>query len=86
MSTNRMKILKAGLVGIALLGTTAALSACGDGYTSTSYGMSFSTYDRDYGSRRDWDADGIPNRYDFDRDGDGVSNRFDWSPNNPYRR
>lgn len=48
--------------------------------------MSFSTYDRDMGSRRDWDDDGIPNRYDFDRDGDGVSTRFDWSPNDPYRR
>ena len=86
MSTNRKKIFKAALVGIALIGTTAALSACGGGYGSSSVGMSFSTYDRDMGSRRDWDDDGIPNRYDFDRDGDGVSNRFDWAPNNPYRR
>ena len=87
MTSNRMKIIKAGLLGVALMGTAVALSACGNGYSRASYGASYSTYDRDYGPpRRDRDDDGIPNRYDFDRDGDGVSNRFDWAPNNPYRR
>jgi hypothetical protein len=87
MNSNRMKIIKASLVGLGLLGTTVALSACGGGYSRTTYGASYSTYDRDYyGTPRDRDADGIPNRFDFDRDGDGVSNRFDWAPNNPYRR
>jgi len=86
MSTIHMKRLKSGLLGLALVGAVATLSGCADGYSSTSYGMSLSTYDTGYTSRRDRDGDGIPNRYDFDRDGDGVTNRFDWSPNNPYRR
>jgi len=49
--------------------------------------------------RRDYDRDGVPNRYDRDRDNDGVSNRHDRdrdgdgvgnrrdrNPDNPYRR
>jgi hypothetical protein len=48
---------------------------------------------------RDFDRDGIPNRFDRDRDndgrpnyrdrdrdGDGVPNRYDRRPDNPYRR
>jgi hypothetical protein len=35
---------------------------------------------------RDFDHDGIPNRFDRDRDGDGVPNRFDRHPNDPRRR
>jgi len=35
--------------------------------------------------RRDFDRDGVPNRYDRDVDGDGVPNRYDRRPNNPYR-
>jgi hypothetical protein len=34
---------------------------------------------------RDFDRDGVPNRYDRDRDNDGVPNRYDRRPNNPYR-
>jgi hypothetical protein len=41
---------------------------------------------RSYGRRKDFDRDGIPNRWDRDRDGDHVRNRYDRSPNNPYRR
>lgn len=35
---------------------------------------------------RDRDNDGVRNRFDRDRDGDGVRNRFDIAPDNPYRR
>jgi hypothetical protein len=35
--------------------------------------------------QRDWDGDGIPNRFDRDRDGDGVPNYYDRRPNNPSR-
>jgi len=35
--------------------------------------------------RRDFDRDGVPNRYDRDRDGDGVRNRRDAYPNDPRR-
>jgi len=90
-----MTTMKRSLLGAALAASVLALSACGtsDGYSRTSLGVGISSgpaYDSydgyGYGTRRDWDADGIPNRYDMDRDGDGVTNRFDWSPNNPYRR
>jgi hypothetical protein len=85
---NRNKSVKTGAIALAVMGAALALGACaGDGYSPTSVGFGMSAYDPGYyGSRRDWDGDGIPNRYDMDRDGDGVSNRFDWSPSNPYRR
>jgi hypothetical protein len=74
------RIARKALAVALLLGSVAALAACGDGYTRTSVGIS--SYD--YASPRD--RDGVPNRFDRDRDGDGVPNRFDWDPNNPYRR
>lgn len=46
-------------------------------------------YDRDGVPNRydrDRDNDGVSNRYDRDRDGDGVGNRRDRNPDNPYRR
>ena len=46
-------------------------------------------YDRDGVPNRydrDRDNDGVSNRYDRDRDGDGVRNRYDSRPDNPYRR
>ena len=45
-------------------------------------------YDRDGVPNRydrDLDNDGVPNRYDRDVDGDGVRNRHDRRPDNPYR-
>jgi hypothetical protein len=86
-----MTTIKRTIIGVALAASAMALGACSsDGYSRTSLGVGISSggYDRydGYGNRRDWDGDGIPNRYDMDRDGDGVSNRFDWAPNNPYRR
>ncbi len=84
---NKNKTIKTGAIVLAMIVAVMALGACSDGYTRTSVGFGMSAYDPGYyGSRRDWDGDGIPNRYDMDRDGDGVSNRFDRSPSNPYRR
>ena len=86
----QIKTLRKTLIGAALVASSLALGVCSsDGYSRTSVGVGYSDYgsSRDYyGSRRDVDGDGIPNRYDRDKDGDSVPNRFDWSPNNPYRR
>jgi len=89
-STTLKTTVKTTVIGLALAGSVLALGACAsDGYSRSSVGVGFSSSDYGYdgyGSRRDRDRDGVPNRYDYDRDGDGVSNRFDWAPNNPYRR
>lgn len=70
------------------------------------YGPDRGWHDRDrrgppprHEGRRDYDRDGVPNRYDRDRDndgignrhdrdrdGDGIRNRRDHNPDNPYRR
>lgn len=41
---------------------------------------------RQHRGTRDYDRDGVPNRYDRDRDGDGVPNRRDAYPRDPQRR
>jgi hypothetical protein len=41
---------------------------------------------RGHRGSRDFDRDGVPNRYDRDRDGDGVPNRYDAFPSDPRRR
>jgi hypothetical protein len=49
----------------------------------------FRDFDRDGVQNRydrDRDNDGVRDRYDRDRDGDGVPNRFDSRPDNPYWR
>jgi len=87
MNTLQKKTIKTGVFATAAVASLMVLAACGtsDGYSSMSLGVS--SYDSGYyPTRRDWDGDGVPNRYDTDRDGDGVSNRFDWNPNNPQRR
>ena len=85
MKTTQSKIIRKGVIAAVLVGAGFELSACGDGYSRTSVGVSSgSSYD--FATPQDRDADGIPNRVDNDRDGDGVPNRYDWAPNNPYRR
>ena len=68
------------------MGSALALSACGDGYSRTSVGISATSHEHYVPARGDEDRDGIPNRFDRDKDGDGVPNRFDDRPNNPYRQ
>ena len=84
-----MKTLKIGATALLIVGSTLALGACSDGYSSdyssVSVGVSSSGGYRGDRGYRDRDHDGIPNRYDRDRDGDGVPNAFDDRPNNPYR-
>ena len=83
---NTGKIIGTGVFVAALMGSALALSACGDGYSRTSVGISATTHEHGYvPARGDEDRDGVPNRLDRDRDGDGVPNRYDDHPNNPYR-
>ncbi len=89
MNILHKKTIRTGVIATAAVASLLALAGCGtsDGYDSRSVSVGISSYDSgNYPTRRDWDGDGIPNRYDQDRDGDGVSNRFDWNPNNPNRR
>lgn len=83
-----MTFLKTGLIAAGLISAIAGLGACStydDGYTRSSVSIGVSSGPGYYGSYRDRDGDGVPNRFDRDRDGDGVPNRFDSRPNNPYR-
>ena len=80
-----MKLFKASLLAVSVIGAAATLSAC-------------STYDDGYYGRSSVSvgvATGGPGYYRDgryydggtyrDRDGDGIPNRFDNHPNNPYR-
>ena len=85
-----MKLIKTSLLAIGAVGLLAGLGACStydDGYYGgrSSVSIGVSSGPGYYGSRRDVDGDGVPNRYDRDADGDGVPNRFDSRPANPYR-
>ena len=77
----KRSIVTAGLFAATVF-TGLALSGCADdgyrdGYTSMSVGVSSYDYDRPYRHRHGWGS------RDYDRD--GVPNRFDDAPRNPYR-
>lgn len=80
----KRSLFTAGLMAATVF-TGIALSGCADdgydrydrGYTSMSIGVTSSDYDRPYHHHHGWG--------DRDYDGDGVPNRFDDAPHNPYR-
>ena len=76
---------------LVVAGLVAGTAACTQtaGYQSPRYGYSSGYYNPGYynssynynrsqmrSARRDYDRDGIPNRYDRDANGDGVPDRF----------
>ncbi len=72
-----MKLIKSSVILAGLISVASALSACSTyddgyrrGYSSVSVGV--------------WTGPGYYGSY-RDRDGDGVPNRYDRHPNNPYR-
>ncbi len=83
-----MTFIKPSLVAVGAVCAVAGLGACStydDGYGRSSVSIGVSLAPSYFGSYRDRDGDGVPNRFDRDRDGDGIPNRFDRRPNNPYR-